>query len=926
MKTGAAPSDDDVLVQSARVSLPPGTKITPMLRQWLQAKAKAPDATLLFRMGDFYELFGDDARVAGDVLGLAVTTRDRDKGEDAMPMAGFPHPAAPGYIARLIAHGLKVAVCDQLEDPALAKGIVKRDVTRLVTPGMVLDDESLESDSNNFLVGVVSHAADADRDRFGLCALDISTGELFCTTADTETAIVDEVLRRSPRELVVDDALDAHLVERLVQTRPGQTARRVERRKAPARRRLVDRLGAPDRWLTERKVALLAAELVLGYAEETGQGKLPSHLRPPIGFSLDDRLLLDATTRGHLALCGPPGDLRREGTLLWHLDRTRTAAGGRRLLRRLLEPLAASTAIERRLDQVQALVDDPGLRKSLTDALSGMSDVERLVARVASGRAGPRELWRLGQGVARLPLVAAALLDVDAFAADVHANGAALEEAIATADVIARAIMDDAPAVIGETRSIREGYDAELDELWAASSGGKDRIAALEAREKEATGIASLKVRYNSVFGYYIEVTKTHQAKVPAHYVRKQTIATGERFTTEELTELQESVEGSQLRQRQREARLLDALLHEVEAKSRALLALCTFVADVDATLSLAEAAVADRAVRPLIVPREERRFFADELRHPVVERLCRARGEAFVPSSVVLDGDRQILLVTGPNMAGKSTLMRQVALCQLLAQIGTFVPATRVELSVCDRIFTRVGADDDAVTGRSTFMVEMTETSHILRGATPASLVLLDEIGRGTSTFDGVAIAWSVVEHLHDVVGARALFATHYHELTALEGPLARVKNVHVVVKEFGDDIIFVRALKDGPAGRSFGIQVARLAGLPPSVVARARAVLQHLEGDAPEESSTTAALPAALSKGAPRPRVRSVAAPPQLALFASTPPVAATSLPGDSASVAAVDALRARLAAIDIARLTPLQGLVLLDELVAEARRRPS
>jgi DNA mismatch repair protein MutS len=916
MKTGAAPSEDDELVRRSRVTLPPHTKVTPMLRQWLAAKAKAPDAILLFRMGDFYELFGDDARVAGEALDLSVTTRDRDKGDDAMPMAGFPHPAAPGYIARLIAQGFKVAVCDQLEDPALAKGIVKRDVTRLVTPGMVLDDESLDAASNNFLVGIVAGAADVERDRFGLCALDISTGEILCTAADSEAAIVDEVLRLAPRELIVDEAVGAHLVERLLQVRPGTPARRVERRPAPQRRRLVDGLGTPDAWLLERKVTLLAAELCLGYAEETGQGKLPPHLRPPVAFSLDERLLLDATTRGHLALFGPPGDLRRAGTLLWHLDRTRSAAGGRRLLRRLLEPVAAPAAIERRLDRVAALVDDAELRHRLATALQGMGDVERLVARVASGRAGPREVHRLGQAVGRLPLVAAALVDVAAFADDIVAHAGDIDDAIAAADLVGRAIVDDAPAVLGDERAFKEGFDEELDTLWSLTSGGQGRIAALEARERETTGIPSLKVRFNNVFGYYIEVTKTHQARVPAHYIRKQTIANGERFTTDELSTLQEEVEGADARRRRREGDLFSVLLDQIRARARGLLGLGSFVADVDATLSFAEVAVADRAVRPTILPQEARRFEVDELRHPVVERLCRERGEAFVPSSVVLDAERQILVVTGPNMAGKSTLMRQVALCQLLAQAGTFVPAARAELSVCDRIFTRVGADDDTVSGRSTFMVEMTETSHILRGATPASLVLLDEIGRGTSTFDGLAIAWAVVEHLHDVVGARALFATHYHELTALDASLPRLKNVHVVVKEFGDDVIFVRTLKDGAAGRSYGIQVARLAGLPQGVVERARAVLAHLEGDDGDEPAP--AMPRAMPKARSRPQ-----AAPQMSLFSPPPTLAPASPPAPSPSPE-VEALLARLAGVDIARLTPLQALVMLDELVREARRQ--
>ena len=917
MNTGAAPSEDDLLVVKSGTTLPPNTKITPMLRQWLAAKAKAKDAILLFRMGDFYELFGDDARLAGGVLDLAVTSRDRDKGDGAMPMAGFPHTAAPGYIARLIAAGMKVAVCDQLEDPALAKGIVKRDVTRVVTPGMVLDDESLDARSNNFLVAVVTGAFDDgsdDKHRFGLAALDVSTGELLCTTASSEAALVDEVQRLAPRELVVDDALAQPLVARLVgDTRPGLPARRLERRTAPAKRRLVDALGAPDAWLLEapHRPALLAAELALVYAEETGQGVLPKHLRSPVAFSLDERLLLDTTTRAHLELCGPSGDLRRPGTLLWHLDRTKTAAGGRRLLRLLLEPSASLVEIEGRQDRLAVLVDDAGLRARLLEQLTSLADVERLVARAANGRAGPRELWRLGQTLLRLPTIASLLFEHEPWALLLSPLGMSIEACSVVSEVLDRALVADAPQALGDEHVFREGYDLDLDALWLLTTDGQGAIAALEAKERDLTGIASLKIRFNNVFGYFIEVTKSHQAKVPARYVRKQTIANGERFITDELAALQEQVEGADSRRRRREAELFAALLQQVRDHARELSTLATFVADVDAVLSFAEVAVSDRCVRPAVLPKEKRCLVLDEARHPVVERLCRERGESYVPSTIELDGERQILVVTGPNMAGKSTLMRQVALCQLLAQAGAFVPAKTATLSLCDRIFTRVGAADDTATGRSTFMVEMTETSHILRGATPYSLVLLDEIGRGTSTFDGLAIAWAVAEHIHDAVHARTLFATHYHELTALSASLDRLKNVHVVVKEWGDDIVFVRSLADGPAGRSFGIQVARLAGLPVTVVARAREVLAHLEGDdIPAHAAPT--------KGLPRSQRRPSPTAPQMSLFGGAPAAEADVVVDDR-----LVKFAERVKAVDVNRLTPMQAMNVLAELVDQARK---
>ena len=979
--TGAAPSEDDALVLAAGVSLPSSTRVTPMLRQWLAAKAKAKDAILLFRMGDFYELFGDDARLAGEVLDLNVTTRDRDKGEDAMPMAGFPHPAAPSYIARLIGAGFKVAVCDQMEDPALAKGIVKRDVTRVVTPGMVTDDESLDTKSHNFLVGVVDGQKQdvsdigarrvppwvgPDQRRFGVCALDVSTGELFCTVVQGERGLVDELARLGPRELVVDERLlpvppsgadggdvlaapatpsfsedpqgnpsgpDVSLAARLASILPRTAGgqQRLERREGPHSLRLVPGLGAPDAWLQEapRKPALLAAELCLRYAEETGQGTLPRHLRPPLGYAVDARLLLDSTTRSHLDLCGPSGDLRRHGTLLWHVDRTRTAAGGRRLLRRLLEPSTSLEVIAAGHDRLQVLVDDGALRDTLQDSLSGMSDIDRLVGRAANGRAGPRELARLGRALERLPTLCAGLFGHEAWAQQITPLADAIESCSLVCERLLRAVADDAPIALGDERAFREGYDDDLDALMLLTGNSQAEIAGLEAREREATGIPSLKVRFNNVFGYFIEVTKTHQAKVPAHYTRKQTIANGERFITDELAGLQEKLEGADGRRRRREAELLFDLKELVAVHAAALLKVSAFAADVDATLSLADVAIADRCVRPTLLPAAERSLSLVDVRHPVVARLCAARGETFVPSTVSLSPERQMLIVTGPNMAGKSTMMRQVALAQLLSQAGAFVPAASATLSVCDRIFTRVGADDDTASGRSTFMVEMTETSHILRGATPESLVLLDEIGRGTSTFDGLAIAWAVAEHLHDEVRARTLFATHYHELCSMSGHLDKLHNVHVAVIERGDSIVFVRTLKDGPAGKSFGIQVARLAGLPTMVVARAREVLSHLEGDPDEVATSTSTSTSPHRRSLPKAMVRRIT--PQMSLFTGAPDtsseldaddVDADDLRGPSLTPA-VQAVLDALRETDVHRLTPLQAMNTLATLVDKARK---
>ncbi|MCC7071782.1 MAG: DNA mismatch repair protein MutS [Deltaproteobacteria bacterium] len=872
---------DQVLIQSAGVTLPPATKVTPMLRQWLEAKAKAKDAVLLFRMGDFYELFGDDARLAGEVLGLAVTTRDRDKGDDAMPMAGFPHPQASAYIARLIAAGLKVAVCDQLEDPALARGIVKRDLTRVVTPGMVLDDESLDARANNFLAAVVSAGADA----LGLCALDVSTGEVLATVLPP-SALPDELMRLGAREVVVDPALTPDLVERLVQARPGGVGARVEVRTPPARARLLPRLGAPDAWLLDdgRAPALAACELALAYVEETGQGKVPPHLRAPRALDVGDTLLLDPVTRAHLALTGPPGDLRKDGTLLSVLDRTKTAVGGRTLLRRLLSPSADVARIALHLDATERFVTDVGLREGLRGLLAGLPDLARLVARCAAQRATPRDLARLRDALVTLPKLRA-LADDELPMVD------------ELAELVSRALAEEPALALGAGGVLAPGFDAALDEAASLSTSVRDRIAALEEAERKATGIATLKVRFTGVFGFYIEVTKAHLAKVPARYRRKQTVANGERFSTDELDALEAQVEGAEARRNAREAELFASLVLAVANESARLLAAAERIGALDAAAALAEVAAAERWTRPSVLPRERRTLTLDDARHPVVEAAVRARGEAYVPSAVTLDGDeRQILIVTGPNMAGKSTMMRQVALIQILAQAGSFVPARKAELSVCDRVFTRVGASDDLAQGRSTFMVEMTETAHILRGATPWSLVLLDEIGRGTSTFDGLSIAWAVAEHLHEHIGARTLFATHYHELAALSERHARIKNVHVVVKEWNDEIVFVRALAEGASEHSYGIQVARLAGLPAPVLSRARAVLADLEAaraDRPTEHA------------------------PQLGLFDTRAPVPTAAPPTPSPLVA-------RLCVLDPLRMTPLEALNVLASIVEDAKRQ--
>ncbi len=794
-------------------------KLTPMMRQWMDAKAKAKDAIVLFRMGDFYELFGDDAVRAAPILELALTSRDKDK-EGGMPMAGFPHQAAPQYIAKLIAEGLKVAICDQLEDPKLAKGIVKRDITRVVTPGTVMDEQGLRANVNNYLAGVTEIQG-----TFGLCALDVSTGEFIATVTESEQALLEEIAILAPSELVV--AADSLALKECL----ADLSCRLETRSLSSQKpNLAGSLGVLDPWFDEyaSKAALLSTELVLSYVLET-QGALYNHIRTPRPYAIDGQLLIDTTSRRHLDLVGAPGDLKREGTLLHVVDKTKTAMGGRQLLKWLLSPSTDLAVINGRLDVVQALYDEPNVRTLVREQLKAVYDIERLTAKCASGRVAPKELASLRDSIGELPGIVSALLEANV---PTLRNRASIDVLQDVHELLDRALVANPPYALKDGGVFRQGHDPVLDDLVDLSAGGIAKIADIEQRERELTGIASLKVKYTRVFGYYIEITKTHLAKVPEHYRRKQTVASGERYVTEELARLEEQVAAAEARRSEREAELFDVLRRTLASHANRVLQTARLLAELDAFCSFAEVSDARRFVRPEVLPASSRCLHIVRGRHPIIESLSEKQGKPFVPNDVQLAGDNmQVLLITGPNMAGKSTIMRQVALIQLLAQAGCFVPAKAAQLSICDRIFTRVGASDDLRLGRSTFMVEMAETAHILNHATPNSLVLLDEIGRGTSTFDGLSIAWSVAEDLHNRVGARTLFATHYHELTVLSQTLSRLKNMHVAVQESEREISFMYLLAEGPATQSYGIHVARLAGLPEPVLDRAQEILRKLE-----------------------------------------------------------------------------------------------
>ena len=793
---------------------------TPLMQQYREIKARHPQTLLFFRMGDFYEMFEDDARLAARELGLMLTSRNNG-GAAEVPLAGVPVKAAAEYLRRLIAKGHRVAICEQVEDPKLAKGLVRREVVETVTPGTVLAEEWLERGRNNFLVAV-----DGREPAAGIAALDLTTGELLLESVPV-TELATAVARYEAAELLVPIGAPT----------PLEGAVRTEREAwefdgALAREDLarlfglasLDGLGVePD-----DRAALGAAGALLRYARELKPGGLP-HLTRPRVLRPGDVVALDEMTRRNLELVEPLRAGVAGTTLLEVLDRTLTPMGARLLRRWLLAPLVAPAAINARLDAVDVLAGEARGRDRLREALDGVRDLERLAGRAALGRATPRELGMLRDSIARLPDGRAALDGLDE-----RGRSRLLEDAADQFDLLAdlggelgRALTERPPAQLADGDAIRAGYDRELDELKDARDGGKRYIARLQSDERERTGIGSLKVGFNKVFGYYIEVTNAHRERVPADYERRQTLAGAERFVTPALKAYEATVLDAEERIAVREAALVDTLRGRVADAIGRVQVTAGVLARLDVWSALADLAHHERYVRPEV--NDGSSIVLEESRHPVVERMM-AR-EAFIPNDVRLDDAGRVVVLTGPNMAGKSTVLRQTGLCVLLAQMGAFVPARRAVIGVVDRLFTRVGASDNLVRGQSTFMVEMSETSAILHGASARSLVLLDEIGRGTSTYDGVAIAWAVTEFLHNTIGCKTIFATHYHELTQLTEELAHARNFNVAVREAGDEVVFLHRLEPGGADRSYGIHVGRLAGLPAPVVARAWQVLKLLE-----------------------------------------------------------------------------------------------
>ncbi|HXY62017.1 MAG TPA: DNA mismatch repair protein MutS [Nitrospirota bacterium] len=802
--------------------------LTPLMKQYRDIKRQHLDAILLFRMGDFYEMFDQDAVTASKVLEITLTARNKSKGIET-PLCGFPYHAAEGYIAKLIRRGFKVAVCEQVEDPKLAKGIVKREVIRVVTPGTVLDSNLLDEKDNNYLASIYPA-----KEGFGLSFLDISTGDFSLAEVQgaQNIAELDTILARfSPREIVLPKGYQATdglltIIRQYTQTINAYDDWNFDRQ--TAMRTLLDHFKTTSLegfGCKGMKHGISAAGAALRYIEETQKTAL-MNIRTIRPFLVRERMVLDASCQRNLELTKNVYDGSSRGTLLAVLDFTVTSMGGRKLRDWLLNPLMDPGEIERRLDAVAEFKDGHLLRSDLRASLGSVYDLERLISRVSLSVSNARDLIALKHSFKAMPGIRELLAGCQARLVYDLAEG--WDDLGDVYQMIENAIYDDPPYTLREGKLIKTGFNAELDELRSICSEGKGWIARIEMRERERTGIGSLKVSYNKVFGYYIEITKANLANVPQDYLRKQTLTNAERFITPELKEYEDKVLGAEEKILDMEYRIFQQVRETISRQTVRIQEMARILAVLDCLLSFAEAAAKNAYSRPTVLDDDTLQII--EGRHPVIEQLFTE--ERFIPNDTVLDcEENQLLIITGPNMAGKSTYMRQVAVITLMAQMGCFVPAREAQIGLIDRIFTRVGASDFISRGESTFMVEMNETANILNNATDRSLIILDEIGRGTSTFDGISIAWAVAEYIHTKLRARTLFATHYHELTELALTMDRVKNYTVAIREWNDQIIFLRKVIEGGADKSYGIQVARLAGLPQAVINRAKEVLANLE-----------------------------------------------------------------------------------------------
>ncbi len=798
--------------------------VTPMMRQYQDNKARHPDAILLFRMGDFYEMFFEDAKKAAKILDIALTTRDKNK-EDGVPMCGFPHHAASAYISKLLSAGERVAVCDQIEDPRKAKGIVKREITRVLTPGLTEEPGTLKVNENHYLAALAVKG-----NEFGIAAFDLSTGDFLVTKVNDMDLVCRELKRLDPKELLVPERLGEN---------------------HPIREQISDMfyLHEIEDWMTDFKscvdvlrdqynvqsldgfglsepTLIVAAGAVLNYVRQS-RYEAPTHIREPKVYHLGNYMVLDPGTIRNLEIFKNLKDGSASGSLINLLDDTSTPMGARLLRQWVSYPLLEPKEISKRADTIQAFCENGISRADLRELLKKVGDIERIAGKISLKSVLPRDLVQLRSSIEQLPSILGLLTDIDT---ELSQEIRGIDDLSYVAHAIAAVIVDSPPPTIRDGGVIREGYNSELDDLRDIRLHGKEWIAQIEERERKNTGISNLRVSYNKVFGYYIEITKSQLEKVPLNFVRKQTLVNAERFITEELKDYEFKVLNAQDRILELELEIFDLLRTKLIEVIPRLQQAARAIATLDVVTSLAEIAAKRGYSRPEVNATDEISII--EGRHPVVETFDTL--ETYVPNDVVLNRTSdQILIITGPNMAGKSTYMRQVALMVIMAQIGGFIPASKASIGVVDRIFTRIGAADYLAFGQSTFMVEMNETADILHNATDRSLVLLDEIGRGTSTFDGLSIAWAVTEHLHDRPGGgpRTMFATHYHELIDVALVKERVKNYTIAVREWKDRIIFLRKIVPGGTNRSYGIQVAKLAGIPEAVITRAREILENLE-----------------------------------------------------------------------------------------------
>lgn len=880
-------------------------QLSPMMTHYLETKKQYPDCILFYRLGDFYEMFFEDAKTASRELEITLTGKECGL-EERAPMCGVPYHAVESYLNKLVQKGYKVAIAEQMEDPKTAKGLVKREVIRVVTPGTITNSQALEESKNNYLMGIVYMDG-----VFGLSAADISTGDYLVTEVKEERTLLDEIFKFSPSEIICNEAFymsgidledlknRLHVVVTALENRffSDDSCRRLLREHFHVNH--LDGLG-----LSEYEAGTIAAGAVLAYLYETQKSTL-DHLTAITPYTTGQYMMLDTSTRRNLELTETLREKQKRGTLLWVLDKTKTAMGARMLRSFVEQPLIAREEILARQNAIEELNMNYISREEMAEYLNAVYDLERLIGRISYKTANPRDLIAFQNSLAMLPHIKKILREFGADLLQEADSGMdALEE---LTELIGKAIVDDPPISVREGGIIRDGYSEEADRLRHAKTEGKDWLAALEAEEREKTGIKNLKIKFNKVFGYYFEVTNSFKEQVPDYFVRRQTLTNAERFTTDRLKELEGTILGAEDRLFSLEYELFCQVRDAVGAQVERIQQTAKSIALLDVLISLSTVATRNNYVKPKI--NEKGVIHIKNGRHPVVEQMM--RDDMFVSNDTYLDnGKNRISIITGPNMAGKSTYMRQTALITLMAQIGSFVPADEANIGLCDRIFTRVGASDDLASGQSTFMVEMTEVANILRSATRNSLLILDEIGRGTSTFDGLSIAWAVVEYISNTktLGAKTLFATHYHELTELEGAISGVNNYCIAVKEQGDNIVFLRKIVKGGADKSYGIQVAKLAGVPEQVIVRAKELVEELS------DADITARAREIASGSRTVQPKKIVERPdevdlqQMSIFDT---------------VREEDIIR-ELMEIDISRMSPVEALVTLDKFQSRLKNR--